>query len=88
VFERLGPRAAIADAWWPFGPAARLPAYKLYFDIAPEGNTSFASIPIALRDAVVEGVIDRPMRVLAPAFGAGAVAGYAVLRPDPGIVAV
>jgi hypothetical protein len=41
-----------------------------------------------LRDAVAEGVIDRPMRIFAPGFGAGAVAGYAVLRLDPEIVAV
>jgi 3-oxoacyl-[acyl-carrier-protein] synthase III len=32
-------------------------------------------------------VIDRPMRVFAPGFGAGAVGGYAVLRVDPAIVA-
>ncbi|HUL71443.1 MAG TPA: 3-oxoacyl-[acyl-carrier-protein] synthase III C-terminal domain-containing protein [Gemmatimonadales bacterium] len=68
--------------------AAGLPADKLYFDIAHEGNTSSASIPIALRDAVAEGVIDRPMRIFAPGFGAGAVAGYAVVRLDPEIVAV
>jgi len=32
-------------------------------------------------------VIDRPMRVFAPGFGAGAVGGYAVLTIDPAIVA-
>jgi 3-oxoacyl-[acyl-carrier-protein] synthase-3 len=32
-------------------------------------------------------VLDRPMRVFAPGFGAGAVGGYAVLRVDPGIIA-
>jgi len=68
--------------------AAGLPADKLYFDIAHEGNTSSASIPIALRDAVAEGVISRPTRIFAPGFGAGAVAGYAVLRLDPAIVAL
>ena len=47
---------------------------------------SAASIPIALYDAVTEGVIDRPMRVFTPAFGAGAVGGYTVLRVDPAIV--
>jgi 3-oxoacyl-[acyl-carrier-protein] synthase III len=60
---------------------------RLYFDIELVGNTSSASIPIALHDAVREGVLDRPMRVFAPAFGAGAVGGYAVLRVDPAIVA-
>ena len=34
-----------------------------------------------------EGVIDRPMRIFAPGFGAGAVGGYVVLRFDPAIVA-
>ena len=51
------------------------------------GNTSAASIPLAIADAVDDGVIDRPTRVFAPGFGAGAVGGYAVLRVDPAIVA-
>ena len=37
-------------------------------------------------DAVRDGVIDRPMRVFAPGFGAGAVGGYVVLRVDPAVV--
>jgi hypothetical protein len=36
---------------------------------------------------VRDGVIDRPMRVFAPGFGAGAVAGYVVMRVDPAVVA-
>jgi 3-oxoacyl-[acyl-carrier-protein] synthase III len=67
--------------------AAGLEAAKLYFNIAKVGNTSSASIPIALFDAVAEGVIKGPCRILAPSFGAGAVAGYAVLRFDPVVVA-
>ena len=51
------------------------------------GNTSSASIPIAIHDAVREGKIDRPMRIFAPGFGAGAVAGYLIMRVDPAIVA-
>ncbi len=51
------------------------------------GNVSAASIPIALADAVRDGVISRPTRVFAPGFGAGAVGGYAVLRVDPSIIA-
>ena len=51
------------------------------------GNTSSASIPIAIYDAVREGVIDRPMRIFAPGFGAGAVGGYVVMRVDPAGVA-
>jgi 3-oxoacyl-[acyl-carrier-protein] synthase III len=61
--------------------------YKLYFNIGKVGNTSSASIPIAICDAVSEGVIQRPVRIFAPGFGAGSVAGYAVMRIDPRIVA-
>jgi 3-oxoacyl-[acyl-carrier-protein] synthase III len=67
---------------------AGLEADQLYFDIAEVGNVSAASIPLALYDAVRDGAIDRPLRVFAPGFGAGAVGGYAVLRVDPAIVAL
>jgi 3-oxoacyl-(acyl-carrier-protein) synthase III len=67
--------------------AAGVSADRLYFNIDRVGNTSSASIPIALHDAVQEGVINRPMRIFAPGFGAGAVGGYAVLRVDPAVVA-
>jgi 3-oxoacyl-[acyl-carrier-protein] synthase III len=66
--------------------AAGLPADRLYFNIEKVGNVSAASIPLAIYDAVTEGVIDRPMRVFTPAFGAGAVGGYTVIRIDPAIV--
>jgi 3-oxoacyl-[acyl-carrier-protein] synthase-3 len=59
----------------------------LYFNIARVGNTSSASIPLALYDAVRDGVINRRMRVFAPGFGAGAVGGYLVMQMDPEIVA-
>jgi 3-oxoacyl-(acyl-carrier-protein) synthase III len=61
---------------------------QLYFDIEQVGNTSSASIPLAIHDAVRDGVITEPVRVFAPGFGAGAVAGYAVMRIDPAVVAV
>jgi 3-oxoacyl-(acyl-carrier-protein) synthase III len=64
-----------------------LGAERLYFNIARVGNTSAASIPIAIHDAVAAGVIDRPRLVFAPGFGAGAVAGYLCLRVDPDVVA-
>ena len=67
--------------------AAGVPADRLYFNIDKVGNTSSASIPIALHDAVREGVITRRMRIFAPGFGAGAVGGYAVLHVDPAVVA-
>ena len=52
---------------------AGLAADRLYFNIETMGNTSSASIPIAIADAVAEKVIDRPMWIFAPGFGAGAV---------------
>lgn len=66
---------------------AGLSADKLYFNIETMGNTSSASIPIAIADAVADKVIDRPMWIFAPGFGAGSVAGYSVMRIDPAIVA-
>jgi 3-oxoacyl-(acyl-carrier-protein) synthase III len=66
---------------------AGLSAEQLYFNVERMGNVSAASIPIAVHDAVRDGVITRPTRVFAPGFGAGAVGGYAVMRVDPAIVA-
>jgi 3-hydroxy-3-methylglutaryl CoA synthase len=67
---------------------AGLSADRLYFNIQKVGNASAASIPLAIHDAVREGVITEPLRIFAPGFGAGAVAGYAVMRIDPAVVAV
>ena len=64
------------------------PADSLYFNIEQVGNASSASIPLAIHDAVRDGVIKGPMRVFAPGFGAGAVAGYSVMRIDPAVVAM
>jgi 3-oxoacyl-[acyl-carrier-protein] synthase III len=66
---------------------AGLSAGQLYFNVDRMGNVSAASIPIALYDAVRDGVITSRTRVFAPGFGAGAVGGYAVLQFDPAIVA-
>jgi 3-oxoacyl-[acyl-carrier-protein] synthase-3 len=66
---------------------AGLTADSLYFNIEKVGNASSASIPLAIHDAVRDGVIKEPVRVFAPGFGAGAVAGYAVMRIDPAVVA-
>ena len=35
-----------------------------------------------------DGVIKEPTRIFTPAFGAGAVAGYCVMRIDPAVVAI
>jgi 3-oxoacyl-[acyl-carrier-protein] synthase III len=60
---------------------------SLYFNIEQVGNASSASIGLAIHDAVRDGVIKEPVRIFAPGFGAGAVAGYAVMRIDPAVVA-
>jgi 3-oxoacyl-(acyl-carrier-protein) synthase III len=65
---------------------AGLSSEQLYFNIGEMGNVSAASIPIAIADAIRDRVITGPTRVFAPAFGAGAVGGYAVLRIDPAIL--
>jgi 3-oxoacyl-[acyl-carrier-protein] synthase III len=70
-----------------YAKAAGIDPANLYFNIERVGNTSSASIPLAIWDAVQEGRIDRPMRIFAPGFGAGAVGGYVVMRVDPAIVA-
>jgi 3-oxoacyl-[acyl-carrier-protein] synthase III len=65
--------------------AAGIAANRLYFNIDRAGNTSAASILLAMHDAVGEGRIDRPMRVFAPGFGAGAVGGYVIMRVNPSV---
>jgi 3-oxoacyl-(acyl-carrier-protein) synthase III len=66
---------------------AGLSADSLYFNIEQVGNASSASIPLAIHDAVRDGVIKEPVRIFTPGFGAGAVAGYCVMRIDPAVVA-
>jgi len=61
---------------------------SLYFNVETVGNASSASIPLAIHDAVRDGVINEPTRIFAPGFGAGAVAGYCVMRIDPTVVAI
>jgi 3-oxoacyl-(acyl-carrier-protein) synthase III len=61
---------------------------NLYFNIETVGNVSSASIPLAIHDAVRDGVIKEPIRIFAPGFGAGSVAGYCVMRIDPAVVAI
>jgi len=68
--------------------AAGISGDRIFFNIEHVGNTSSASILIAVHDAVREGRIDRPMRIFAPGFGAGAVGGYVVMKVDPAIVLV
>jgi 3-oxoacyl-[acyl-carrier-protein] synthase III len=57
-----------------------LPAEKVYLNIDRTGNTSSASIPIALDEANRKGLIRRGDKVLFAAFGAGLTWGAALLR--------
>jgi len=49
----------------------RVPAEKMYQNIAQRGNTVSATIPIALRDAWDAGQLQRGQRILLSGFGAG-----------------
>jgi 3-oxoacyl-(acyl-carrier-protein) reductase len=68
--------------------AAGIPGDRIFFNIERVGNTSSASILLAIHDAVVERRIDRPMLVFAPGFGAGAVGGYVIMRVDPAVLSL
>ncbi len=68
--------------------AAGISGDRIFFNIEHVGNTSSASILLAVHDAVAGGRIDRPMRVFAPGFGAGAVGGYVVMRVDPAVLSL
>jgi len=65
----------------------RIPAEKAVIDVAEVGNTSAASIPIALDRAWRAGRIRRGDLVLFTSFGAGLTWGATVMRwtmPEPG----
>ena len=60
--------------------ALRVPPSKQFSNIAQIGNTVSASIPIALRDAEVQGVLQPGMQVLVVGFGVGLSWGAALLK--------
>ena len=60
--------------------AVGIPSEKTYLNIARYGNTSAASVPMALVEAVADGRIKPGDRLLMAAFGAGFTAGAAVLE--------
>lgn len=62
------------------GRALNLPPEKMYSNLERYGNTSAASIPIALCEAVEEGRIRRDDLVLCVGFGAGLTWGATALR--------
>ncbi len=57
-----------------------LPLEKFYLNIHRYGNTSSASIPIALAEAIAEGRVKPGDRVLMCALGAGLSWGSAVMK--------
>ncbi len=88
AIELVVPHQANKNMVLTLAEAAGIPGDHIFFNIERVGNTSSASILMAVHDAVREGRIDRPMRIFAPGFGAGAVGGYVVMRVDPAIVSV
>ncbi len=81
VLEACGMTAADIDLMIPHqanrriidavGNRLGIPADKVYINIDRVGNTSAASIPIALDEAVSQGLVRRGDRLLFAAFGAG-----------------
>lgn len=59
---------------------ARLKCERVFTNVACYGNTSAASIPLALCEAYREGKVNRGDLVLVSAFGAGLTWGAALLR--------
>ena len=57
-----------------------IPDARLFINIEKYGNTSAASVPMALVEAVAAGRIHRGDRILMVAFGAGYTAGAAVVE--------
>ncbi|MDQ3689452.1 MAG: ketoacyl-ACP synthase III, partial [Chloroflexota bacterium] len=60
--------------------AVGIPAEKTYLNIVRYGNTSAASVPMALVEALAEDRIRPGDRLLMAAFGAGYTAGAAVVE--------
>jgi 3-oxoacyl-[acyl-carrier-protein] synthase-3 len=59
---------------------AKVPMEKVYVNIHRYGNTSAASVPIALHEAVAEGCIKEGDKVLLISFGAGATWGASLVE--------
>ncbi len=60
--------------------AVGIPADKTYLNIERYGNTSAASVPMALVEAIADGHVQPGDRLLMAAFGAGYTAGAAVFE--------
>jgi len=59
---------------------AGIPMEKVFINVDRFGNTSAASIPIALNDAIEQGRVKEGMTVLFAAFGAGFTWGSLIVR--------
>jgi len=59
---------------------AGIPGDRVYLNIQKYGNTSSASIPMALAEAVSEGRIKKGELMLLLGFGGGLSSGYALIR--------
>ncbi len=57
-----------------------LPMDLVFSNIDRYGNTSAASVPIALREALEAGRLEKGKLVVMPAFGAGMAWGHLLLR--------
>lgn len=62
------------------GKQLQIPDEKVFVNIEKYGNTSAASVPMALVEAVASGRIKQGDRLLMAAFGAGYTAGAAVVE--------
>lgn len=62
------------------GSRLRIPLDKVFTNVANYGNTSSASIPLALAEAREAGLIKQNSKVLVTAFGAGLTWGAALLE--------
>jgi 3-oxoacyl-[acyl-carrier-protein] synthase-3 len=60
--------------------AVGIPPEKTYLNIEKYGNTSAASVPMALVEAIADGRVQPGDRLLMAAFGAGYTAGAAVVE--------
>jgi 3-oxoacyl-[acyl-carrier-protein] synthase-3 len=90
VLERAGLTAGDLDLFIPHqanlriiqavGSRLGLAEDKVYVNVQRVGNTSAASIPLAMADAVAEGRLKRGDLVLASAFGGGLTWASALFR--------
>lgn len=70
---------AILDA---LADSLKIPAGKVFNNIANIGNIVSASIPVAIKDALNEGIIKKGDKILLCGFGAGFSWGAAILEWD------